>query len=83
MTDHSPEHADSPAGIAFIETIELALDGRATFPNGAEFVDAEQPWAGTAIAEASAEGRAVVLCTSDGRRLVLQGRLASGDSAGE
>ena len=66
------DQSDTPAGIAFLEAVDLAVDGQAAYPVGAEFIDSDQPWVGQAIAEASAEGRAVVLCTPDGRRLVLQ-----------
>jgi hypothetical protein len=72
MTDKTIEQNDTPAGVAFIEAIELAIDDHIAYPDGAEFIDSDQPWVGKAIAEASAEGRAVVLCTPDGRRLVLQ-----------
>lgn len=68
----SARHESSAADIAFFEAIELAIEERSPYPDGAEFIDAEQPWAGTAVAEAAAEGRSVVLCTNDGRRLVVQ-----------
>jgi hypothetical protein len=66
------EHGDTPAGIALMEAVELAIADRTAYPDGAEFIDSDQPWAGRAIVDAAAEGRAVVLCTSDGRRLVLR-----------
>jgi hypothetical protein len=72
VNESTSEPARSPAGIAFMEAIELGVDERSPYPDGAEFIDSEQPWAGKAISEAAAEGRAVVLCTPDGRRLVVQ-----------
>ena len=44
---------------------------RNAYPDGASFVDAEQPYAGRAIARAASEGRAVVLCSADGSRQLL------------
>ena len=61
----------SAADVAFLEAIDLAIEERSPYPDGAEFIDADRPWAGKAIAEAAGEGRAVVLCTTDGRRLVV------------
>jgi hypothetical protein len=72
VSDEKTERVPSPADIAFLEAIELAVDERSAYPDGAEFIDSERPWVGKTIAEAAAEGRAVVLCTPDGRRLVLQ-----------
>jgi hypothetical protein len=65
-------HRPTPADIAFLEAVEFAIDDRPAYPEGAEFIDADAPYVGMAIAEAAGEGRAVVLCTPDGRRLVLQ-----------
>jgi len=72
MSDETTDRARTPADIAFLEAIELAIDDRSAYPDGAVFVDSDQPFSGKAIADAAAEGRAVVLCTPDGRRLVLQ-----------
>lgn len=58
--------------IAFLEAIDLAIEERSPYPDGAEFIDADQAWAGKAVAEAAGEGRAVVLCTADGRPVVVQ-----------
>lgn len=71
VTDQTPQ-ADTPAGIAFMEAIELAIEEKSPYPDGAEFIDSDAPYVGAAIAKAAAEGRALVLCTPDGRRLVLQ-----------
>jgi hypothetical protein len=48
------------------EAIDLAIEGRSPYPDGSEFIDAEQPWAGEAIARAADEGRHVVLVSADG-----------------
>jgi len=76
MTEHSNT---SSADTAFLEAIEMGIEERNAYPDGASFVDAEQPYAGRAIARATSEGRAVVLCSADGRRQVL---LPSHPSAG-
>lgn len=72
MNKSNSEPVASPANIAFMEAIELAIDDRSPYPDGAEFIDSEEPWAGRAISEAASDGRVVVLCTPDGRRLVVQ-----------
>ena len=59
------------ASRALNEAIESDIAGHKLYPNGAMFIDAEAPGAGKAIAEAAAEGRAVVLCSEDGSRQVL------------
>jgi len=48
------------------EAIDLAINGRSPYPDGSEFIDAEKPWAGEAIARAADEGRPVVLVSADG-----------------
>jgi hypothetical protein len=72
VSDEDTTRDRTPADIAFMEAIELAIDESSLYPDGAEFIDSDKPYVGTAIAEAFAEGRAVVLCTPDGRRLVLK-----------
>jgi hypothetical protein len=62
----------SPASIAMDEAIELAIEGRSPYPDRALFLDADAPHIGRAIAEASDEDRAVILCYADGTRRVLQ-----------
>ena len=68
----STERHHSASDVAFLEAIDLAIEERSPYPDGAEFIDADQPWAGKAIAEAAEQGRSVVLCTADGGRVVLQ-----------
>jgi hypothetical protein len=68
MTHHSKA---STADTAFLEAIEMGIEERNAYPDGASFVDAEQPYAGRAIARAASEGRAVVLCSADGSRQLL------------
>ena len=72
MSDESTDRRQTPADVHLLEAVELAIEDRDAYPEGAEFMDFDQPWVGKAIAEATAEGRAVVLCTPDGRRLVVQ-----------
>ena len=62
---------ESEAGKAFMEAIELGIQERSPYPDGAVFIDAEQEGAGVAIAKAAAESRPVVLCSRDGTRQIL------------
>lgn len=71
MTDEQLPRPRTEANRAFAEAIELAIEERAAYPDGASFIDAEQPYAGKAIARAAAEGRPVVLCSADGARQIL------------
>jgi len=71
MTDGERRWPRTEADQAFAEAIELAIEERAAYPDGASFIDAEQPYAGKAIARAAAEGRPVVLCSADGARQIL------------
>lgn len=61
----------SSADTAFLEAIEMGIEERNAYPDGASFVDAEEPYASLSIARAASEGRAVVLCSADGSRQVL------------
>jgi hypothetical protein len=71
MTDSHQHRPRSEADRAFMEAIELGIQERSPYPDGALFIDAEQPGAGVAIARAAAEGKPVVLCSADGARQVL------------
>jgi hypothetical protein len=73
MSDLRERKHKSEAERAFMEAIELGIEERSPYPEGAVFVDAEQPGAGVEIARATAEGRPVVLCSSDGRRQIISG----------
>ncbi len=53
------------------EAIDLAIEGNSPYPDGSEFIDAEKPWAGEAVARAADEGRAVVLVSADGTARTL------------
>lgn len=64
----------TPASIAMDEAVEASLDGRELFPDGAMFINGDEPYIGRAIAIAASEGRTVVLCYTDGSRHVLQPR---------
>lgn len=70
MNDQKP-FPRTPADAAFLEAIEAGMQESGAFPERATFIDAEDPHAGTSIAEAAAEGMAVVLCSADGSRQVL------------
>lgn len=61
----------SEAEKGFTEAIELGIDERSPYPDGAVFLDAERSDAGVAIARAAAEGKPVVLCSSNGARQIL------------
>jgi hypothetical protein len=69
MTSHHDNR--TPASIAMDEAIEASLDGRHLFPDGAMFINGDEPHIGRAIAQASDENRVVVLCYTDGTRRVL------------
>jgi hypothetical protein len=64
----------SEAHRAFMEAIELGIQERSPYPDGAVFIDAEQPGAGRAIAQSVAGGKPVVLCSPDGTRVILESR---------
>ena len=61
-----------PASVALDDAIGASLDGRELFPDGAMFINGDEPYIGRAIASAAKEGRPVVLCFADGSRHVLQ-----------
>jgi hypothetical protein len=71
MSDLRERKHKSEAERAFMEAIELGIQERSPYPEGAVFIDAEQPGAGVAIASATADGKPVVLCSSDGTRQIL------------
>ena len=61
-----------PASTALDDAIEASLEERDLFPEGAMFINGEEPYIGRAIAIAAEEGRPVVLCFADGSRHTLQ-----------
>jgi hypothetical protein len=71
MSDLRERRHRSEAEKAFMEAVELGIEERSPYPEGAVFFDAEQPDAGVAIARAAAEGKPVVLCSEDGTRQIL------------
>jgi hypothetical protein len=71
MNEHQRSWPRSAADEALLEAIDVGIEERNAFPDGASFIDAEQPSAGKAIARAAAAGRPVVLCSADGARQVL------------
>lgn len=64
----------SPASTALLAAVDQAIAGDTPYPDRAAFVDAGQPHAGHEIVRAAADGRAVVLCSADGSRQVLEPR---------
>lgn len=77
MTDSQQQRPRSEADRAFMEAIELGIQERSPYPYGSIFIDAEQPGAGIAIAEAAALGKPVVLCSRDGTRQILHASSAT------
>jgi hypothetical protein len=71
MSDLRRRPHRSEAEHAFMDAVELGIQERSPYPDGSVFIDAEQPGAGVAIAQASKEGKPVVLCSSDGSRQIL------------
>lgn len=64
----------SPASAALLAAVDQAIEGDTPYPDRAAFIDADQPHAGQEIARAATDGRAVVLCSADGTRQVLEPR---------
>lgn len=62
----------SPASVALMEAVDQAIAGETSYPDRAEFVDADSPALGQTISEAHRDGRAVVLCYADNTRLVIR-----------
>jgi len=69
---------DSPQSVAqelaaerFRLAIDLAIDGRSPYPNGAAFLAADQPELGAWMADYAREHRPVVLVYPDGDERVL------------
>lgn len=71
MSDLRMRGHRSEAEKAFMEAVELGIEERSPYPDRAVFIDAEQPGAGVAIARVAAEGKPVVLCSSNGVRQIL------------
>lgn len=70
-----PDTHRSAASQAMLDVVdEILRDGASPVPERATFVDADDPTAGTQIARAAAAGDAVVLCSADGTRQVLEPR---------
>jgi len=62
----------SAASQAMLDAVDDVLrDGVSSVPERATFVNVDDPEAGHQIARAAAGGRAVVLCSADGTRQVL------------
>ncbi|MFI4992451.1 MAG: hypothetical protein ACHQCH_02400 [Solirubrobacterales bacterium] len=65
------KNGDSPAGRVMSEAIELDIEGRSPYPEGATFIDADAPYVGKAIRRAVDDGSAVVLVAADGSTRTL------------
>jgi hypothetical protein len=70
-TTMTGQSKDSPAGRAFDEAIELALEERSPYPERASFIDAGTPYVDGQIKRAFADGRAAVLVSADGSTQIL------------
>lgn len=66
-----PNKADSPAGRAMDEAIDLDLEGRSPYPERAWFIDADTPCVDDAIQEAFDNEYAAVLVAADGSTEIL------------
>jgi hypothetical protein len=71
------ETRGDPADLTF-ERFKAALEGDGRYPKGAVFVDAEAPFAGSAVVRNMREGQSVVLVYPDGMERIVQPVSASG-----
>jgi hypothetical protein len=62
------------ASSAWSAAIELGVQERSPYPDGALFLDADAPELGRTLARALDESHAVVLCYADGARRIVQER---------
>ena len=73
--------SDEPNPTSAADVMSEAIDfniktGRMLYPDGSLFINADGPHVGRAIAEATDEGRPVVLCYADGTRRIVEARPA-------
>jgi hypothetical protein len=67
----------SPASRAMDRAIDAAIAGDPIYPDGAAFINGDDPAAGSAIRRALDEGRHVVLAYADGTTRLLRGEAIS------
>lgn len=70
-----------PADLTF-ERFKAALEGGGRYPQGAIFIDAEAPFAGSALVRNAREGLPVVLVYPDGVEKIIEAASPTGDAAG-
>lgn len=70
-----------PADLTF-ERFKAALEGDGRYPQGAVFVDAEAPFAGSALVRNAREGLPVVLVYPDGVEKIIEAASPSVEAAG-
>ena len=70
-----------PADLTF-ERFKAALEGDGRYPQGAIFVDAEAPHAGSALVRNAREGLPVVLVYPDGVEKIIEAASPSEETAG-
>jgi hypothetical protein len=70
--ERPPESNRSPVAKVMDEAIELAIEGRSSYPERAAFIDVDAPAAGHDIERAANEGLSMVLVSADGRTRVLK-----------
>jgi len=80
--DRSQSAAGDLAVERFRLAIELAIEGRSPYPDGAAFVAADLPNLGEVLARYARERRPVVLIYPDGEeRILISDRLAATEAA--
>jgi hypothetical protein len=67
--------SESPTAKAMDRAIDLAIEGKSSYPEHAAFIDAESPHAGHEITRAFDEGYAVVLVSADGRERLITAKV--------
>lgn len=70
-TPELKENRTDPADLTF-ERFRAALEGDGRYPRGAVFVDAEAPYAGSALLRNAREGLPVVLVYPDGVEKIVE-----------
>jgi hypothetical protein len=71
MATELTESKTDPADLTF-ERFRAALEGNGRYPKGAVFVDAEAPFAGSALVRNAREGLPVVLIYPDGMEKIVE-----------
>lgn len=75
------EDRTDPADLTF-ERFKAALEGDGRYPRGAIFVDAEAPFAGTALVRNAREGLPVVLVYPDGVEKIIEAASPADEAVG-